>query len=472
MESISIHEMTNFISMLELKQMTKEQAAINLKKIQYYIELLDKQDQSIREITVIKAIRTNLATIKRELQTNQYSYNGNLEIITNDNICEYITQLINYQNRKDPLEIARIVYRELGKYLYYDISYVKVNTDEDKRKIVEKKIDCANTKKFTYVVCSQWSKLYCYILKKFDIKAQIRKLGVHEWVEIDLNDNYIVVADATEYLGGHIDFAACKANSRTTGFLILPKQMSGVNLRNFINFPMTESDILLRNEWLLKNKEWLFQLDVCLNYASIDGYPIDCIINNIDLFNDSRKQIPIAEASTYLHRTSEFFKRLNIPNNMDGYEVHSYYHDFLKRLPQNIAGSIGMKNLFVNISEYNPHDIHSKYLNATKEYLDYVSDIKRRFPNCLGNELFINGMALSEIIDEPILNKEQIEYEINRAMKQFIDLKYYSINQLTFYDNFNQDYHETFQLYEPLTGKIVFNNAEQLEKYKIRSHIH
>lgn len=474
MNQKELYEMIEFVLSNDYENWNEAKITKNLKQIQKYMASLDQQDTSTREIVIMRLIRQKLSDLRRNLETVQsFLYD---KTIVKDNVCECIVQLIQNRNLKTRLEIARTAYRELGKYLHYDISYTQVETEQEKRKIVEKPIDCENTTMFTYVVCSQWSKLYSHILKQFDIDTRINHLGFHQWVEMDLDDKNIIIADATEYLGGHIDFSTCKSNSATTGFLILPKEMSGVNLRKFIDFPTSNSDAELKKEWLDKNKTILFNLDINLHYANKDGYSTDIILNNMDLFNDHRSQIPFEEASNYLNQTIEFFKELRTPNNMDGYEIYSYYREFFKRLPQNIVGAISMKSLFVKTSEYRPHPINFNYLHATGEYLEYLSHkIEMEYSKYLKGDSIVKSSIYENIkngiINESELVNAKVDDEMNQAIIQFMNLKYYAVNQLSFYDNFGENYKEKFQLYDPLTGKISFVDNQSLEEYKRKVHI-
>ena len=51
---------------------------------------------------------------------------------------------------------------------------------------------------FSYVVCTQWLKLYTYILKEFGIDVQQKNIPNqdHVWGEIELNENEIIIVDA------------------------------------------------------------------------------------------------------------------------------------------------------------------------------------------------------------------------------------------------------------------------------------
>ena len=68
-------------------------------------------------------------------------------------ITEYIIKQVKEKKITDPILIARFVYLELCKVVYYDISYCKQENPELKKKICNASIDEKTTKIFSYVVC-------------------------------------------------------------------------------------------------------------------------------------------------------------------------------------------------------------------------------------------------------------------------------------------------------------------------------
>ncbi len=73
--------------------------------------------------------------------------------------------------------------------------------------------------------------------------------------------------------------------------------------------------------------------------------------------------------------TVNFFKKVKIPNNMDGYEIFAYYQRFAHALPRNVLDNIYQKTLYVESFKYKLRGIKNKFLHAPKEYLKYLQQL-------------------------------------------------------------------------------------------------
>ena len=121
---------------------------------------------------IIRDIENKLKLIiSRNTEKNPKDSKIPMDLVT-DSLTDYVINKVKSKRLTDPKLIARCVYIELARNLYYDISYTLV-PPEQKKIIVNTPIDVKNAKLFSYVVCSQWSELYAYILNYFGIETKI-----------------------------------------------------------------------------------------------------------------------------------------------------------------------------------------------------------------------------------------------------------------------------------------------------------
>ena len=208
--------------------------------------------------------------------------------LVTDSLTYYIINKVKSKRLTEPKLIARYVYIELARNLYYDISYTKV-TNEQKQIIVNTPINVKNAKLFSYVVCSQWSELYSYILNYFGIENKIMQIPGqdHRWVEINLHNGEIIIADATDYIGKSIDFSNAKSNSETTGFYILPQKYSGLKLGDVFS-DYRYNDIA---KDILDHRRDNEDLDISLGYIDIPGgYLVNKLLDSNELFNQTDRK--------------------------------------------------------------------------------------------------------------------------------------------------------------------------------------
>lgn len=105
---------------------------------------------------IIRDIENKLKLIiSRNTEKNPKDSKIPMDLVT-DSLTDYVINKVKSKRLTDPKLIARCVYIELARNLYYDISYTLV-PPEQKKIIVNTPIDVKNAKLFSYVVCSQWS---------------------------------------------------------------------------------------------------------------------------------------------------------------------------------------------------------------------------------------------------------------------------------------------------------------------------
>ena len=392
-----------------------------------YLKRLKTLDKNGYE-KIIKDIENKLKIIiNKNTERISKSNNASKNLVTG-NLTDYIINKIKFERLTDPKLIARYAYIELARNLYYDISYTKVSY-EQKQIIVNTPIDVKNAKLFSYVVCSQWSELYSYILNCFGIENKIMRIPGqdHRWVEINLHNGEIIIADATDYIGNSIDFSNAKSISETTGFYILPQRFSGLKL----------GDVLKSN----------------------------------DLFNQkNRKFDDPKELLKYLEDTRKFLHNIKIPNNMDGYEIYAYYHKFIKPLPLQVRGNIAMKTVYADLFSYKQKTLKRKYFQAPSDYIKYLEELvydryyeylnKSEQNNIL--EKIKQGLINSEEISNLILQEEIKVAELNRRLNP-----YYAINELIYYRSIiDPNLEDYYEYYEPGIGKRLIKSTEDAFNFK------
>ena len=326
--------------------------------------------------TIVNAIIDKLNFIIKQIDAANY-HTFDTECILNLaslSVTDYIINLIKNKRILDSLLIARYAYIELSKVLYYDISYVKQSDMDAKRKICNTPVSVEKERIFSSVVCTQWLELYTYILKQFGINVIKRNIKGqnHVWGEIRLDDDYIIVIDATEYINSSIDLSNAKSMSPTVGFVVLPKEYSNMKLYDIFNDKNKKEVAQKVKEYYKLNRE----IDMTLKYITSKGYPVERIIRENDLFQYPSLVIQnTKEIDKFCYDALSFFKKLRIPNNMDGYELFAYYQMFIKPLPKNIKANISQKTIYVDSYSYKQRKLRKKFLSTPKEYLKYLDAI-------------------------------------------------------------------------------------------------
>lgn len=379
-------------------------------------------------------------------------------------ITEYIIKQVKEKKITDPILIARFVYLELCKVVYYDISYCKQDSPELKKKICNASVDEKTTKIFSYVVCTQWIKLYKYILENFGINVIEKTIPGqdHVWGEIEIDDNNIIIIDATEYINSSIDLSNAKAKAPTSGFIILPKKYSGIRLYD-VYTRWNREERSKFSEYYDINRD----LDMNLGIISSRLYPIEKTIEQNELFNSSNKiYYNYREIEKLLEDFIEFIKKLRIPPNMDGYELYSYYSKFITRLPKAVFDNISLQTLYVDSFNYYQNRMRNKFFKTPAKYYDYLEQlIYDRYYQYLHEdqkndilEEFKNGYKIDEL-SKKIARCEMKIAEYNRNINL-----YYAINKLQFYAP-NTGETLGVHLYEPMMGNKRFDNIDDYHTF-------
>lgn len=425
--------------------------------------------QKINDSNIVRASKKKLDMIIKRINAMNYhicSEQAALSLVSLS-VTDYIISLVMEKHLTEPLLIARFVYIELSKVLYYDVSYFKQNDPVKKKLICSTPVDPKKEKIFSYVVCTQWLQLYTYILDSFDIP--VTKMTIpgqdHVWGQIALNDDYIIIVDATDYIVSSIDLSNAKSMSPTVGFAVLPKEYSGIRLHDVFNYQCNTELSKTIKSYYAYNRE----LDMTLGYITKKGYKVENIIRDNDIFNYPSSIITKeADLKYFAKLTADFFKNIKIPNNIDGYEIYAYYSQFLKRLPKNISANISQQTMYVDAFSYKQDRMSKKFLQVPLGYLKYLESlVYSTYYKYLSDEekniifeQIKNGLINGKQVCDLIATYEMKIAEINRRLNL-----YYTINRLQFFDPITCDL-LGIQLYEPMMGKQNFGSFEEYNDFK------
>lgn len=283
-----------------------------------------------------------------------------------------------------PLEKARKAYIELNKRLSYDQNYM-FGDQNVRNSILQKNVNFANLND-SNIICKGWSELYQETLidAGFD-KNNIRIMGnKHKWIEVDLPNNQILIADATEVIGKSMDLANCKYGNKTTGFVVASNGLTGSRL-----------------------SKWQVSLESMGNdsYNKLTDFKsVDKTVGYIDknYFGEtvSKAKRIFGNSSSYkkLFGKEGIFKYLtntDLPSNMNGLDAYYYF----KRM-QDINNQAGFDNIsaaynqvtingkaemiaeLVNLDDYSmmiySQTTGKKVFNDRSEYLQYIHSLKNK----------------------------------------------------------------------------------------------
>lgn len=433
-----------------------------------YLNLLRQIQRSYDSNAISTAIKKLDFIIKRIDVANYHLYRKEAMLnLVSLSVTDYVIGLIREKHLTNPLLIARYAYIELSKVLYYDISYAKQYDPAKRRIMCDAPVDLQKEKIFSYVVCTQWLSLYTYILQEFDINVIKRNTPGqnHVWGEIELNNGRIIIVDATDYITSSIDLGNAKSLSPTVGFVVLPKKYSGIKLYDVFNDSCNNEIAQAVTKYYELNRE----LDITLGYITKDGYPQERLIRETEIFNYPSSIITNpTDLDHFVESTLEFFRKLKVPNNLDGYEIYDYYRNFIKRLPKNIGANISENTLYVDSFSYKQKKISQDFSHSPSEYLRYLEGlVDSRYYKYLSEEetneflgQIKKGHITGEQVSDSIAKCEMKIAEINRSLDSL-----YAINKLQFCQPATNDI-LGIQLYEPMMGKKTLKSFEEYTEFR------
>lgn len=463
-----INKIIEFVNICEVYKKNNQLPEVDLYLCHYYlneIRILSKL-YSDDNYTIFKTLE-----IKLKMLINSSLHNKRAsQLISqahNYNVAEYITYLVKTKRITDKKLIARFVYLELSKSVYYNISIRHINDQQQVKELIETPCECDKLKMFSYVVCTQFTQLYKYILEGFGIKVDMIVQNGHTWGQIELDEKEIIIADATDYIKGSIDLSCAKSVSPTKGFLILPAEFKGIRVNQFYQDKNNCSWVNICNHI---NRE----LDVSLGVIDRNGYIREIIIKDNEIFNSYPSYISSdKEKCKYLEKVKYFFYSLPLPNNIDGYEDYAYYYGYLSELPEFVRANFELNTLYVDSMDYKLKRIKSNKLIIKDEYRHYIEAayynfLYERLRNSK-NDSFIPSIARQDFEKaiQKAVEDELKEAEINRRIAP-----YYAINVLRMINPFASDFPDYYLLHEPLMGKRLIKSFDEYKEFKIDNKIY
>ncbi|MDD6223578.1 MAG: hypothetical protein PUB18_01075 [bacterium] len=311
------------------------------------------------DIPIISASTSN-----SNLNTNsKYEKNG---ILLKQEILETVDLSL------DPVSKVRKLYHELNKRVHYDLTCLEAG--EMKRdgmkwnpslglKIEEELIASNQNLSFDRlngdrVVCIGWSSLFAELLIEAGFSVdQVKIMGkvqAHQWVEIDLQDGNIIIADATDKIGREADLINSKIGNPTSGFVMTSKQNSGKRLSRD---PGKDQQDAKNNGLIWITEENWLQTDRNLNYvnSNTNNY-FDVNVKKAETLFGSANHVTnflskfLFDKKIDFDSKTELFLLRNIPDSFDSLERLGY----LKQISKSVFTDaelrlIDIKHHFVDV---------------------------------------------------------------------------------------------------------------------------
>ena len=185
-----------------------------------------------------------------------YIRNSNMNDLEKNRLLDASVKTL-VQNMENPAEAVVKLYSELTRILHYDES-ATVDSNVDDR--IDSHMDLLNMPDNDNVVCSEFSTVFYDLLRRAGFSDdQVKIIGTskanrngvqtnkvthdkHRWVQVDLGDGRIMIADATDAMKGRTDFTSSKAGLDFVGLVILDKRYAGTRISDVFNLGLMYID--------------------------------------------------------------------------------------------------------------------------------------------------------------------------------------------------------------------------------------
>ncbi len=286
--------------------------------------------------------------------------------------------------------ILRQAYMALNRRVHYDPNYNEAEY-HNKSNVTK---DIYNGKNMSFssmtdnnVICKNWSFLYRELLIELGFDSNDIKIvgndnvGSHRWIEVDLHDGRILIADGTENIGGDAsDVFRSRYSNKTHGFVITSSENSGKRLHN--NLELVAEGMKISNE-----------LDNEINsefYSAVNEFESEYMSNNL-----------LKDSSINADNLMSKIENLKIYEGMDGLEAY-YYFSMLSDHYGDLRNASGEVILEEPHFRYRKTDAGIEYIvrvgingsNGTK-YLYYSSDLGKIIVNQSENGNFMLNVGWS-----------------------------------------------------------------------------
>ena len=235
------------------------------------------------------------------------------------------------------------------------------------------------------VICKGWSELYRETLLNIGFKPENVKImgkngtGNHKWIEVNLNNGMIIIADATESIGDNQpDLTNSKFGTNTMGFMLVPEKYSGKRLNKWID--IKDDDFMF---WQQRNKNLFPYIDY---HYDFDGFnPPTSFLKKLSNNNFFRNIYSQSQ-----DKVVDFVFNQKIPHNMNAVDVKNYYtlymfrnfNDKYKRMFNLQRGEFhyqdGIEPVFVISANNGKYMLYSEstgkiIFNNKLDYLNYIN---------------------------------------------------------------------------------------------------
>ena len=293
--------------------------------------------------------------------------------------------LSSIDTSKSTESILKQAYQELNRRFHYDPEWLEATYNDNydvQHKIYYGQSISFDTLKNNNIICRGWSFLYKELLIELGIKAEDIRilggdgLGSHKWIEVDLHNGQILIADGTENIGYKTaDIESSKFTNETRGFVITSAENSGKRLHKNL-------DIVEEGQKIAKK----------IDEETYSGYNADMMIINESLSLD------------YVQTSSELLSALEnveFPDDTDGLEAYVYLKDKYEKYSKFMNdGSMVLEKpkLYYRITPSGMEYVVKVRINAETggKYLYYGSNLGKIVVNQKQDTAFMNTQEWSD----------------------------------------------------------------------------
>lgn len=307
----------------------------------------------------------NMDEIINKDTVNKSKFEKNSSILKNE-------ILANVDPELNDVGKARAAYIELNKRLHYDADYTK--GDKNRKTEIYNKILSFDNFESDRVVCKGWSELYRETLIEVgfspdDIKIVKAGNGVsHNWVEVDLHNGQILIADATDVLNHSTDLANSKMGDKLLGFVVTGAENTNTRLSKL---PIED----------LKNYSDSWRDFDRSNGLIGDKYLSELYDESNNKFKNTALYNKIFGESNFNKCVEKYFS-IDLPEGLDGYEAYPYYNKLKYTLLNNHSKDVTVSLLYRNINGITePITFTSVLVNGEYRAMFYSETLGKVFLN-------------------------------------------------------------------------------------------
>ncbi len=329
-----------------------------------FTQKVEIENKNGKEHEVKKSVDNIDETISND-SVNKTRFEKNSSILKNEILAKVDPEL-------NDVGKARAAYIELNKRLHYDADYTK--GDKNRKLEIYNKILSFDNLESDRVVCKGWSELYRETLIEVgfnpdDIKIVKASDGLsHNWVEVDLHNGQILIADATDVLNHSTDLANSKMGDKLLGFVVTSAENSNLRLSKL---PIED----------LKNYSDSWRDFDRSNGLIGDKYLSELYDESNSKFKNSALYNKIFGEANFNKSVEKYFN-MDLPEGLDGYEAYPYYNKLKYTLLNNHSKNVTVSLLYRDINgTTEPITFTSVAINGEYRAMIYSKTLGKVFLN-------------------------------------------------------------------------------------------